>query len=166
MIFSGNVQFFILGLTHLTPFLFIFLLFQPAQQALGSSGHKKKRAREKETRLACLPRARPFSLSPATSKRLLRRLEKLKRCVPLRRNVAEKPQGMRLKFAPCHLRTSTHESENMFVFFKRLRFYGEQDSVESNLVELGGIGFNLVPRSPSGRGRSGYEIRRRLKRAL
>ena len=27
------------------------------------------------TPLACLPRARPFSLSPATSKRLLRRLE-------------------------------------------------------------------------------------------
>ena len=25
-------------------------------------------------RIACLPRARPFSLSPATSKRLLRRL--------------------------------------------------------------------------------------------
>ena len=46
-------------------------------------GHKKKRAREKETRegrlrapspFACLPRARPFSLSPTTSKRLLRRL--------------------------------------------------------------------------------------------
>ena len=51
-------------------------------QALGSSGHKKKRAREKETRegrgstvtLACLPRARPSSLSPTTSKRLLRGL--------------------------------------------------------------------------------------------
>ena len=38
--------------------------------ALGSSGHKKKGAREKE------PRARPFSLSPTTSKRLLRRLRK------------------------------------------------------------------------------------------
>ena len=42
-------------------------------------GTKKKRAREKETReapspLACLPRACPFSLSPTTSKRLLRRL--------------------------------------------------------------------------------------------
>ena len=36
---------------------------------LGSSGHKKKRAREKET-LACLPRARPFALSPTISKRL------------------------------------------------------------------------------------------------
>ena len=49
-------------------------------QALGSSGHKKKRAREKASchpsrvSLACLPRARPFSLSPTTSKRLLRRL--------------------------------------------------------------------------------------------
>ena len=116
---------------------------------------------------ACVSLARAcFFLVPTTSKRLLRRLEKLKRCVLLRRNVAEKPQGMRLKFALCHLRTSTHESENMFVFFKRLRFYGEQDSVESNPVKLGGIGFNLVPRSHSGRGRSGYEIRRRLKRAL
>ena len=114
----------------------------------------------------CLSLARLFFLVPTTSKRLLRRLEKLKRCVLLRPNVAEKPQGMRLKFALCHLRTSTHESENMFVFFKRLRFYGEQDSVESNPVKLGGIGFNLVPRSHSGRGRSGYEIRRRLKRAL
>ena len=28
-------------------------------QALGSSGHKKKRAGEKESPLACLPRARP-----------------------------------------------------------------------------------------------------------
>ena len=35
-------------------------------------GTKKQRAREKETRV--LPRSRPFSLSPATSKRLLRRL--------------------------------------------------------------------------------------------
>ena len=93
----------------------------------------------------CLSLARLFFLVPTTSKRLLRRLEKLKRCVLLRRNVAEKPQGMRLKFALCHLRTSTHESENMFVFFKRLRFYGEQDSVESDPVKLGGIGFNLVP---------------------
>ena len=30
----------------------------------------------------------------------------------------------------------------------------------------GGVSFNLVPRSHSGRGRSGYEIRGRLKRAL
>ena len=37
---------------------------------LVGSGHKKKRAREKETP----SRARPFSLSPTTSKRLLRRL--------------------------------------------------------------------------------------------
>ena len=44
--------------------------------------HTKKRARDKETRtkrqdttpLSCLPRARPFSFSPTTSKRLLRRL--------------------------------------------------------------------------------------------
>ena len=51
-------------------------VFQPAQQALGSSGYKKKRAREKETRerRACLPCARPFSLSPTTSKRLLRNI--------------------------------------------------------------------------------------------
>ena len=34
---------------------------------------EKTGAREGDT-LACLPRARPFSLSPATSKRLLRRL--------------------------------------------------------------------------------------------
>ena len=37
---------------------------------LESSGHKKKRGCEKET----LSRARPFSLSPTTSKRLLHRL--------------------------------------------------------------------------------------------
>ena len=49
-------------------------LIQPAQQALGRSGHKKKRAREKEIRRGCLPPARPFSLSPTTSKRLPRRL--------------------------------------------------------------------------------------------
>ena len=48
--------------------------------------------------------------------------EKLKRCVPLRRNVAEKPRGMRLKFVLSQLRTCTHESKNMFVFFKNLRF--------------------------------------------
>ena len=47
----------------------------------GSSGCKKTRAREKETRegrapspLVRLPHARPFSLVPTTSKRLLRRL--------------------------------------------------------------------------------------------
>ena len=51
--------------------------------------------------------------------------EKMKRCVPLRRNVAEKPRGMRLKFVLSQLRTCTHESKNMFVFFKSLRFYGE-----------------------------------------
>ena len=46
--------------------------------------------------------------------------KKMKRCVPLRPNVAEKPRGMRLtlKFVLSQLRTCTHESENMFVFFK------------------------------------------------
>ena len=84
----------------------------------------------------------------------------------LRRNVAEKPQGMRLKFVLSQLRTCTHESKNRFVFFKSLKFYCEQESVESNPVKLNGVSFNLVPRSHSGRGRSGYEIRGRLKRAL
>ena len=80
--------------------------------------------------------------------------------------MAEKPRGMRLKFVLSQLRTCTHESKNMFVFFKSLRFYGEQESVESNPVKLGGVSFNLVSRSHSGRGRSGYEIRRTLKQAL
>ena len=93
-------------------------------------------------------------------------VEKMKRCVPQRRNVAEKPRGMRLKFVLSQLRTCTHESKSMFVFFKSSRFYGEQEWVESNPVKLGGFSFNLVPRSHSGRGRSGYEIRGRLKRAL
>ena len=44
--------------------------------------------------------------------------KKMKRCVPLRWNVAEKPWGMRLKFVLSQLRTCRHESENMFVFFK------------------------------------------------
>ena len=44
--------------------------------------------------------------------------KKMKRCVPLRRNVAEKPRGMRLMFVLSQLRTCTHEKENMFVFFK------------------------------------------------
>ena len=92
--------------------------------------------------------------------------EKLKRCVPLKRNVAEKPRGMRLKFVLSQLRTCTHESKNMFVFLKSLMFYGEQESVESNPVKLGVVSFNLVPRYHTGRGRSGYEIRRRLKWAL
>ena len=56
----------------------------------------------------------------------------MKRCVPLRRNVAEKPRDMRLKFVLSQLRTCTHESENMCAFFKSLRFYGEQESVESS----------------------------------
>ena len=47
--------------------------------------------------------------------------EKMKRCVPLRRKVAEKPRGMRLKFVLSQLRTCTHESKNMFVFFKSLK---------------------------------------------
>ena len=80
--------------------------------------------------------------------------------------MAEKPCGMRLKFVLSQLRTCTHESKNRFVFFKSLKFYCEQESVKSNPVKLNGVSFNLVPRSHSGRGRSGYEIRGRLKRAL
>ena len=45
-------------------------------------------------------------------------VEKMKRCVPLRRNVAEKPRGMRLKFVLSQLRTCTHENKNMFVFLR------------------------------------------------
>ena len=71
--------------------------------------------------------------------------------------MAERPRGMRLKFVLSQSRTCTHGSENMFVFFER--FYDEQESVESNPVKLGGVSFNLVPRSHSGRGRSGYEMR-------
>ena len=71
--------------------------------------------------------------------------------------MAEKPRGMRLKFVLSQLRTCTHESKNMFVFLKTLR---------SNPVKLGGVSFNLVPRYHTGRGRSGREIRGRLKRAL
>ena len=59
--------------------------------------------------------------------------------------MAEKPRGMRLKFVLSQLRTCTHESKNMFVFLKNLRFYGEQESVKSNTVKLGGVSFNLVP---------------------
>ena len=73
--------------------------------------------------------------------------------------MAEKPRWMRLKFVLSQLRTCTHESKNMFVFFKNLRFYGEQESVESKPVKLGVVSFNPVPRSHSSRGRSGYEIR-------
>ena len=73
--------------------------------------------------------------------------------------MAEKPRGMRLKFVLSQLRTCTHESKNMFVFFKNLRFYGEQESVESKPVKLGVVSFNPVPRSHSSRGRSGYDIR-------
>ena len=68
--------------------------------------------------------------------------------------MAEKPRGMRLKFALSQLRTYTHESKNMSIFFKSLRFYSEQASVESNPVKLGGVSFNLVPRYHTGRGRS------------
>ena len=64
------------------------------------------------------------------------------RASALRRNVAEKPRGMRLKFVLSQLRTCTHESKNMFVFLKNLRFYGEQESVESNPVKLGVVSFN------------------------
>ena len=54
--------------------------------------------------------------------------------------------------------------KSRFVFVKSLKFYCEQETVKSNLVNLGGVSFNLVSRSHSGRGRSGYEIRGRLKR--
>ena len=80
--------------------------------------------------------------------------------------MAEKPREMRLKFVLSQLRTCTHESKNMFVFLKTLQFYGEQESGKSNTVKLNGVSFNLVPRSHPGRGRSGYEITGRLKRAL
>ena len=40
------------------------------------------------------------------------------RALALRRNAAEKPRGMRLKFVLSQLRTCTHENKNMFVFFK------------------------------------------------
>ena len=80
--------------------------------------------------------------------------------------MADKPRGMRLKFVLSQLRLCTHESKNRFIFFKSLKFYCEQESVKSNPVKLGGVSFNLVPRSHPGRGRSGYEIRGRLKRAL
>ena len=86
------------------------------------------------------------------------------RALAVRRNVAEKPRGMRLKFVLSQLRTCTHESKYMFVFFKSLRFYDEQESVESNPVKLGVVSFNLVPRSHSGRGKSVHERRGRLKR--
>ena len=66
---------------------------------------------------------------------------------------------MWLKFVLSQTRTYTHESKNMFVFFKNLRFYDEQESVESKPVKLGVVSFNPVPRSHSSRGRSGYEIR-------
>ena len=49
---------------------------------------------------------------------------------------------MRLKFVLSQLRMCTHENKSMFVFFKSLRFYGEQESVESNPVTLGGVSFN------------------------
>ena len=55
--------------------------FQPAQQALGSSGRKRERTRARETRnLACLLLLRAFFLVPTTSKRLLRRLAPFKNC--------------------------------------------------------------------------------------
>ena len=126
--------------------LTLFLLF-PDEDQLRTGGEKRKSE---------------FTLSVKT----IEIAEKMKRCVPLRRNVAEKPRGMRLKFVLSQLRTCTHESKNRFVFFKSLKFYCEQESVESNPVKLNGVSFNLVPRSHSGRGRSGYEIRGRLKRAL
>ena len=44
---------------------------------------KNGRARRRH---ACLPRARPFSLSPATSKRLLRRLSEYSQNQPVHEN--------------------------------------------------------------------------------
>ena len=79
-------------------------------------------------------------------------VEKIKRCVPLRRNVAESPRSLGewgWSFVLSQLLTCTHESKNMFAFFKSLRFYGEQESVWSNPVKLGEVSFNLVPRSRS-----------------
>ena len=66
---------------------------------------------------------------------------------------------MWLKFVLSQTRTYTHESKNMFVFFKNLRFYDEQESVKSKPVKLGVVSFNPVPRSHSNHGRFGYEIR-------
>ena len=87
--------------------------------------------------------------------------ETMKRCVPLRRNVAEKPRGMRLKFVlPSY--AHVHMKIRTCSFSSRV----EQESVESSPVKLNGVSFNLEPRSHSGRGRSGYQIRGRLKRAL
>ena len=73
--------------------------------------------------------------------------------------MAEKPQGMRLKFVLSQLRTYTWKG-------KHIRFLHDLKSIESNPVNLGGVCLTLVPRSHSGRGRSGYEIRGRLKRAF
>ena len=71
------------------------------------------------------------------------------RALAPRRNVAEKPRWMRLKFVLFQLRTCTHESKNRFVFFRSLKFYCEQESVESNPVKLNGVSFNLVRPDPT-----------------
>ena len=46
-------------------------------------------AREGDTPLSCLPRARPFSLSPTTSKRLLRRLDMICSVVQMNRPMCD-----------------------------------------------------------------------------
>ena len=68
----------------------------PLLQALGSSGHKKKRARERVS----LDRARPFSLSPTTSKCLLLML----------RNMQNINQATELN---CKLQTRKKEEDTM-----------------------------------------------------
>ena len=53
----------------------------------------------------------------------------MKRCVPLKKECGREAPGYEVEVVLSQLRTSTHESKNMFVFFKSLRFYGEQESV-------------------------------------
>ena len=43
-------------------------------EVVGKRKHTRERRRQARGEGACLPRARPFSVSPTTSKRLLRRL--------------------------------------------------------------------------------------------
>ena len=58
-------------LDHPNPFFFIYSGSLRSRRLEVVGTRKNGRARRRH---ACLPRARPFSLSPATSKRLLRRL--------------------------------------------------------------------------------------------
>ena len=46
--------------------------------------------------------------------------KKMKRCVPLRQNVAEKPRGMSLKLVLSLLRTCTHEVKTYVRFLQEL----------------------------------------------